>query len=334
MTVASMTVLASPPGATWGLVSCPKTNMDRVRSNCQPRGYRMTLISSNEAIVDLLMIKCSIGLLILLKTCNQRYCFSCNETFSPSPHETGIWGFEAAFAIFSRMIAEWWHHALTKVTPQVLKSSTCVFSFPPCLSFISSPPLLICIHPPRLFICTISLLITCFFHLLSNDLWDWFDPQTSSLLFPSRRSVSLALFLIVCLFYFFTLSHFYAHLAAFFLTLPFSFVPVLLSSYTSFSPLFCLFPFIYFYLIQNISFYFCLSCFSIHSLHLQMKERHHVGLLLDHTSKFLLLLPKLSAWSGQPFRSCYLCYCIYGPCSLAFLLWPSHHLLLSCLPSL
>lgn len=130
MTVASMTVLASPPGATWGLVSCPKTNMDRVRSNCQPRGYRMTLISSNEAIVDLLMIKCSIGLLILLKTCNQRFCFSCNETFSPSPHETGIWGFEAAFAIFSRMIAEWWHHALTKVTPQVLKSSTCVFSFP------------------------------------------------------------------------------------------------------------------------------------------------------------------------------------------------------------
>lgn len=109
-----------------------------------------------------------------------------------------IWGFEAARAVLIHIIAERWRHAPTKVTPQVLKSSIAVFfPSPSCLSFISSPPVLVCIHLPCLFICTVSLLITSSFHLLSNDLWDQFDPQTNSLLLPSRRPVSLALFLIV-----------------------------------------------------------------------------------------------------------------------------------------
>lgn len=115
-----------------------------------------------------------------------------------------IWGFEAARAVLIHIIAERWRHAPTKVTPQVLKSSIAVFfPSPSCLSFISSPPVLVCIHLPCLFICTVSLLITSSFHLLSNDLWDQFDPQTNSLLLPSRRPVSLALFLIVVFFLFF-----------------------------------------------------------------------------------------------------------------------------------
>lgn len=105
----------------------------------------------------------------------------------------------AAHAVSIHIIAERWHHAPTKVTPQVLKSSIAVFFSASCLSFISSPPLLVCIHIPYLFISTVSLLITSFFHLLSNDLWDQFDPHTNSLLLPARWSVSLALFLIVCL---------------------------------------------------------------------------------------------------------------------------------------
>lgn len=43
--------------------------------------------------------------------------------------KTEISGFEAAHAIFIDIIAERWRHALTKVTPQVLKSSTSVFFF-------------------------------------------------------------------------------------------------------------------------------------------------------------------------------------------------------------
>lgn len=145
-----------------------------------------------------------------------------------------IWGFEAARAVLIHIIAERWRHAPTKVTPQVLKSSIAVFfPSPSCLSFISSPPVLVCIHLPCLFICTVSLLITSSFHLLSNDLWDQFDPQTNSLLLPSRRPVSLALFLIVSrflsLFFSSALSHSYAHLAACFSFRCFSFVTALLS---------------------------------------------------------------------------------------------------------
>lgn len=82
-----------------------------------------------------------------------------------------ILGFEAAHAVFIHIIAEQWRHAPTKVTPQVLKSSTAVFFFSSSsLSFISSPPLVVGILLPRLFIYTVSLLITSFFHLLSNDL--------------------------------------------------------------------------------------------------------------------------------------------------------------------
>lgn len=40
-----------------------------------------------------------------------------------------IWAFEAATAVFIHTIAERWRHALTKVTPQVLKSSNSVFFF-------------------------------------------------------------------------------------------------------------------------------------------------------------------------------------------------------------
>ncbi len=100
------------------------------------------------------------------------------------------------------MLQQRWHHRYS------------LFFSSSCLSFISSPSVLVCIHLRCLFICTVSLLITSFFHLLSNDLWDQFDPQTNSLLLLARWSVSLALFLIVCLF--FSLSHSNAHLAAFF----------------------------------------------------------------------------------------------------------------------
>lgn len=92
-------------------------------------------------------------------------------------YSTGeIWGFESACSVSNHIIAERWRHARTKVTPQVLKSS--IAAPPSRLSFISSSLLLACIHLPRLFICAVSLLITYFFDLPSNDLWDRFYPQT------------------------------------------------------------------------------------------------------------------------------------------------------------
>ena len=76
-----------------------------------------------------------------------------------------------------------WHHRYL--------SFPLLFFSPPCLSFISSPPLFICIHLFWLIICAVSLLITSFFHLLSNDLGGWFDPHTSfSLPPPVDLSVS------------------------------------------------------------------------------------------------------------------------------------------------
>lgn len=141
-------------------------------------------------------------------------------------------GCEAARTVSIHIIAERWRHAPAEVTPQVLKSSLPVFFFLPlssCLSFISSPPVLVCIHLPCLFICTISLLITSFFHLLSNDLWDQFDPQTQP---PPTLllSVSLSSWL-----------PFFPSLILMLILLPFlslslSVVPVLLSPYESFSP--------------------------------------------------------------------------------------------------
>lgn len=70
---------------------------------------------------------------------------------------------------FIHIVAEGWHHAATEVTPQVFKDACAVF-LPPPIAFISSPAALVCIHHLRLFICAVSLLITSFFHLLSNDL--------------------------------------------------------------------------------------------------------------------------------------------------------------------
>lgn len=84
---------------------------------------------------------------------------------------------------FIHIIAERWRHAATEVTPQVFKDA----SPPSLVSFISSPAALVCIHHLRLFICAVSLLITPFFHLLSNNLWDQFDPQTNCLLLPLHQ---------------------------------------------------------------------------------------------------------------------------------------------------
>lgn len=84
---------------------------------------------------------------------------------------------------FIHIIAERWRHAATEVTPQVFKDA----SPPSLVSFISSPAALVCIHHLRLFSCAVSLLITPFFHLLSNNLWDQFDPQTNCLLLPLHQ---------------------------------------------------------------------------------------------------------------------------------------------------
>lgn len=84
------------------------------------------------------------------------------------------------------IIAERWRHAATGVTPQVFKDASPP-PHSPLISFISSPAALVCIHHLRLFIGAVSLLITPFFHLLSNDLWDQFDPQTNCLLLPLHQ---------------------------------------------------------------------------------------------------------------------------------------------------
>lgn len=137
----------------------------------------------------------------------------------------------AAHAVSIHIIAERWRHAPTKVTPQVLKSSIAVFFC--LLSFFY-----LITSTPRLHSYSLSVHLHRFapHHLLFSSPVKWslrpvwspyqLPPPSCPLICQSRSIPD-------CLPSFFTLSHSHAHLAAF-VSLSFSFVPLLLSPCTSF----------------------------------------------------------------------------------------------------
>lgn len=121
---------------------------------------------------------------MLLKTKHRAAIYSTGE----------IWGFESACSVSNHIIAERWRHARTKVTPQVLKSS---IAAPPIPSFFY-----LIIFTSRLHSSSPSVHLRRFapHHLLFWSPVKWsLRPVLSPDHLPSRRSVSLALFLIVCL---------------------------------------------------------------------------------------------------------------------------------------
>lgn len=121
---------------------------------------------------------------MLLKTKHRAAIYSTGE----------IWGFESACSVSNHIIAERWRHARTKVTPQVLKSS---IAAPPIPSFFY-----LIIFTSRLQSSSPSVHLRRFapHHLLFWSPVKWsLRPVLSPDHLPSRRSVSLALFLIVCL---------------------------------------------------------------------------------------------------------------------------------------
>lgn len=144
---------------------------------------------------------------MLLKTKHRVAIYSTGE----------IWGFESACSVSNHIIAERWRHARTKVTPQVLKTSIAAPP-PPIPSFFY-----LIIFTSRLHSSSPSVHLRCFapHHLLFWSPVKWsLRPVLSPDHLPSRRSVSLTLFLIVCLVFhslslYISTSCSCAHLAAF-----------------------------------------------------------------------------------------------------------------------
>lgn len=163
-----------------------------------------------------------------------------------------ISGSEAARGIFIHIIAEWWRHALTKVTPQVLKSPTSVFFLFPLSFFyliISTPHLHSSFLPVHLHhFAPHHLLFSSAVKWSLRLVWspDQLPPLSLASMCQSRSVPD-------CLRFFSTVSHSYAHLAVF------SHSVFLFCSYSSVTYMFFfyLFPFSLFSFIQPSLWFHC-----------------------------------------------------------------------------